>query len=79
VFLTLSWRWKHGTSRSGKPFLCVKFGGNFTTSRGKLQQAFGNNSMSRAEISHWHKMFSECRTIVEDEQRSGLQSTKKDR
>jgi len=31
--------------------------------------------MSRAQAFHWHKMFSEGRNIVEDEQRSGRPST----
>ena len=31
--------------------------------------------MSRAQAFHWHKMFSEGRTIVEDEQHSGRPST----
>jgi len=31
--------------------------------------------MSRAQAFRWHKMFSEGRTIVEDEQRSGRPST----
>jgi len=31
--------------------------------------------MSRAQAFRWHKMFSEGRTIVEDEQRSGQPST----
>jgi hypothetical protein len=31
--------------------------------------------MSRAQAFHWHKMFSEGRTIAEDEQHSGQPST----
>jgi len=52
---------------------CVKLGENSTTTRGKLQQAFGNDAMSGEKTCHWHKMFSEGRTLVEDEQCSGLQ------
>jgi len=47
-------------------FLCVKLSDSATTTRGKLQQAFGDDAMSRAQAFHWHKMFSEGRTIVED-------------
>jgi hypothetical protein len=49
-------------------FFCVKLGYNATTPYGKLQQAFGDDAMSRAQDFRWHKMFSESRTIVEDEQ-----------
>jgi hypothetical protein len=45
-----------------------------TTTHGKLQQAFGDDGMSRAQAFRWHKMFSEGRTVVEDEQRSGRPS-----
>jgi len=54
---------------------CVKFGDCVTTTRGKLQQTFGDGAVSRAQAFRWHKMFSEGRTIVEDEQRSGRPST----
>jgi len=50
---------------------CVKVGGSATTTHGKLQQAFGDETVSRAQAFSWHKMFSEGRTIVEDEQLSG--------
>ena len=55
-------------------FLCVKLGDSATTAYGKLQQAFGDVAISRAQVSCWHKMFSEGRTLVEDEQRSGRPS-----
>jgi len=54
---------------------CVKLGDSATTTHGKLQQAFGDDAMSRAQAFRWHKIFSEGRTIVEDEQRSGRPST----
>jgi len=54
---------------------CVKFGDCVTITHGKLQQAFGDDAMSRAQALCWHKMLSEGRTIVEDEQRSGRPST----
>ena len=57
------------------PFFCVKLGDSATTTHGRLQQAFGDDAMSRAQTFRWHKMFSEGRTIVEDEERSGRPST----
>jgi hypothetical protein len=64
----LSWKWKHGTSRSeiyAISFLCVKLGDNATTTHGKLQ-VFGDNALSRAQAFYWHKIFSEGRNLVED-------------
>jgi hypothetical protein len=55
-------------------FICVKLGDSATTINGKHQQAFGDDAMSRAQAFCWHKMFSEGRTLVEDEQRSGRPS-----
>jgi len=54
---------------------CVKLGDGATTKHGKLEQTFGDDAMSTAQAFRWHKMFSEGRTIVEDEQRSGRPST----
>ena len=68
---TSSRKWKHGISLSGMPFFCAKLGDSATRTHGKLQQAFGDDAISRAQDFHWHKMFFEGRTIVEDEQRSG--------
>ena len=51
--------------------VCVKFGDNATTTHGKLQQVFGNDAMSRVQAFLWHKMFSEGRSVVEDEQHNG--------
>ena len=56
-------------------FFCVKLGDSATTTHGKCQQAFGDDTMSRAQAIHWHKMFSEGRTIIEDEQCSGRPPT----
>jgi len=47
---------------------CVKLGDSATTTHGKLQQAFGDDASSTAQASRWHKMFSEGRTLVDDEQ-----------
>ena len=48
------------------PF-CIKLGDGATTTHEKLPQAFGDDAMSRTQAFRWHKMFSEGRTIVEDE------------
>jgi hypothetical protein len=37
-----------------------------TTTHGKLQQAFGDDAMSRTQAFLWHNMFSEGSTLVED-------------
>ena len=59
---------------------CVKLGGNATTTHGKLQQAFGDDAMSKAQAFRWKKRgFSEGRILVEDEQRSGRPSTTRTR
>jgi hypothetical protein len=47
-----------------------------TTTHGKLQQAFGDHAMSTAQSFHWHKIFSEGRTLVEVEQHSRIPSAK---
>jgi len=55
-------------------FFCVKLGDSATTTHGKLQQAFGDDPLSTAQAFCSHKMFSEGRTIIEDEQHSGQPS-----
>jgi hypothetical protein len=57
------------------PFFCVKLGDNATTTHGKFQQAFGDDAISRPQAFCWHKMFSEGRSLVEDEQYSRRSST----
>jgi len=47
-----------------------------TTKLGKLQQAFGDHAMSTAQDFCWHKIFSEGRTLVKNEQCSRLPSAK---
>jgi hypothetical protein len=56
---------------------CVKLGDNATTTHGKLQQAFGDDAMSKAQAFLWYNMFSEGRALVEDGHRSGRQSVKR--
>jgi len=53
---------------------CVKLDDNVTTTHGKIQQAFGNDEMSRAQDFPWHKISSEGRNLIEDEQRSSRPS-----
>jgi hypothetical protein len=52
-------------------FFNVKPGDIASTTHGILQQAFGDDAMSRTEAFRWHKMLYEGR---EDEQRSGWPS-----
>jgi hypothetical protein len=47
-----------------------------STTHGELQQAFGDYAISKAQAFCWHKMFSEGRTLIEDEQHSRSPSTK---
>ena len=54
--------------------LCVKLGDNSTTTHRKLQQSFREDATSRAQAFRWHIMFSEGKTLVEDERRSGRPS-----
>jgi hypothetical protein len=54
---------------------CVKLGDSATTTHAKLQQAFEGYALSTAQAFGWHYMFSEGRTLVEDEWRSGPPST----
>jgi hypothetical protein len=54
---------------------CVKLGENANTTRGKHHQDFGDDAMSRVQAFLWHKMFSEGRTFVEDQQQSGRPSS----
>jgi hypothetical protein len=45
----------------------VKLGNNVTTIRGKIQQAFGDDALTKTQDFRWHKTFSEGRTFFEDE------------
>ena len=42
-----------------------------------LKEAYGDQSLSSAQVKRWHKSFKEGREDVEDEQRSGRPSTTK--
>jgi len=56
---------------------CVKFGESATATYEKLQSAYGEHFLSRAQVFRWHKSFLEDREQVEDEPRAGRTSTSK--
>jgi hypothetical protein len=45
---------------------CVRLGEGATDMYGKIQKAFGNDSLSRAQVYRWHKDFVNEREAVED-------------
>jgi len=57
--------------------LCVKLGVSATVTYEKLQRAYGEHSLSRAQVFRWHKSFLEGREQVEDEPCAGKPSTSK--
>ena len=56
---------------------CVKLGKFTTVNYEKLQRAYGEHSLSRAQVFRWHKSFLEGREQVEDKPRAGRLSTSK--
>ena len=56
---------------------CVKLGEYVTVTYEKLQRAYGEHSLSRAQVFRWHKSFLEGREQVEDEPLAGRTSTSK--
>ena len=56
---------------------CVKLGESTTVTYEKLQRAYGEHSLSRAQAFTWHKSFLESQEQVEDEPRAGRPSTSK--
>jgi hypothetical protein len=56
---------------------CVKLGESATVTYEKFQRAYGEHSLSRAQMFRWHKSFLEGREQVEDESRAGRPSTSK--
>jgi len=56
---------------------CVKLGESATVTYEKLQRAYGEHTLSRAQVFRWHKSFLEGREQVEDEPRAGRHSTSK--
>ncbi|XP_015373628.1 PREDICTED: putative uncharacterized protein FLJ37770 [Diuraphis noxia] len=56
---------------------CFKLGHSATETFKKLQQAYGESVLSRAQVFRWFKAFSEGRKLIEDDPRSGRPSTAK--
>jgi len=56
---------------------CLKLGESATVTYEKLQRAYGEHSLSRAQVFRWYKYFLEGREQVEDEPRAGRPSTSK--
>ena len=56
---------------------CVKLGESATVTYEKLQRAYGEHSLSRAQMFRWHKSFLEGREHAENEPRAGRPSTSK--
>jgi len=50
---------------------CVKLGESATVTYKKLQRAYGEHSLSRAQVFRWHKSFLEGRERVEEEPHVG--------
>ncbi|GFS64949.1 protein GVQW3 [Trichonephila clavipes] len=51
--------------------ICVRFGKSGASTLEMIQQAYGRESLSQAQVFRWHKMFKEGRESVEDELRAG--------
>jgi len=55
--------------------VCVKFcaslGKSATETLTMIQQAFGNQSLSRAQVFQWHALFKTGRTSVDDDEHTG--------
>jgi len=56
---------------------CVMLGESTTVTYEILQRAYGEHSLSRAQVFRWHKSFLEGREQVEDEPHAGRPSTSK--
>ncbi|GFW48595.1 protein GVQW3 [Trichonephila clavipes] len=56
---------------------CFRLGHNATETFAKLQQAYGDSVLSRAQVFWWFKAFSEGRESIEDKPRSGRPSVSK--
>ena len=57
---------------------CVKLGESATVTYGKLQRAYGEHSLSRAQVFRGNKYFLEGRGQMEDEPRAGRPTSKTD-
>jgi len=56
---------------------CVKLGESATVTYEKLQRAYGEHSLSRAQVFRWHKSCLEGQEQVEDKPHVGRPSTSK--
>ena len=56
---------------------CVKLSESTTVTYENLQRAYGEHSLSRAQVFRWHKSCLEGREQVEDEPRTERPSTSK--
>ena len=68
--------WQKFEQRCANKF-CVKLSESATVTYEKLQRAYGEHSLSRAQVFRWHMSFLEGREEVEDEPRAGRFSTSK--
>jgi len=50
--------------------VCANFGKSFTETLTMIQQAFGDQSLSRARVFQWHARFKTGRTSVDDDERT---------
>ena len=57
--------------------VCVKLGESATLTNKKLQRAYGEHSLSKAQVVRWHKSFLEGWEQVQDEPHAGRPSTSK--
>ena len=63
-------------------FICVKLGDSATTTHGKLQQAFGDDAMSRAQAFRWNRCFLKAEPLLkmssaaDDHQQHGQVTTR---
>jgi len=56
---------------------CVKLGESATVTYEKLQRAYGEHSLCRAQVFRWHRSFLEGQEQVEDKPHAGRCSTSK--
>jgi len=57
---------------------CFKLGKSFTETFHMLQQAYGEDCLSRTQCHEWYQRFKSGRTSVEDDPKSGRPSTSMD-
>jgi hypothetical protein len=66
-FVTITKMEKNNVERCYAIKLCVKLEDSATDTYEKIQKAFGNDSLSRAQVFRWHKDFVNGRETVKDE------------